>query len=70
MHFIKKYWFVVLFVAIGALGGYLYWFYIGCESGSCPITSIWYHNTAYGALLGYLIGDTVKGRKKKAVDME
>ncbi len=51
---------------LGAIGGYLYYHYIGCDSGTCPITSKPFNSTLYGAFMGGLlfnmfIGD--KGRK-------
>ena len=39
-------------VVLGAAGGYLYWHFIGCSSGSCPITSSWHTSTLYGVLIG------------------
>ncbi|HYG37861.1 MAG TPA: DUF6132 family protein [Cytophagales bacterium] len=64
----KSYIFIVLGIVAGALGGYLYWHYIGCVSGSCAITSIWYRSTAYGALMGGLamsmFNPSKKGEKK------
>lgn len=36
----------------GAGIGFAYWYFIGCTSGSCPITSTWYISTGYGALVG------------------
>ena len=53
----------------GAAGGFLYWKFIGCESGTCAIKSVWYWSTLWGAAMGYLIGDFVgdfiNRRKKK-----
>lgn len=37
---VKAYWPTGLGVAVGALGGWLYYFYIGCHDGTCPITSV------------------------------
>ncbi len=42
-------------IAIGAIGGYAYYKFIGCASGACPITSNPYISTIYGAILGALI---------------
>jgi len=44
---------------IGAIVGFLYWKFIGCASGSCAITARWYTSTIYGAILGWLLGDTI-----------
>ena len=50
---------------IGALGGYLYWRFVGCSSGTCPITSSPINSTLYGILLGALFGSSVHDKKKK-----
>jgi hypothetical protein len=42
-------------IAIGAVSGYLYYFYIGCASGTCAITSKPFNSTLYGAVMGGLI---------------
>lgn len=63
---LRKYGWYVLFALAGAFGGYLYWYHIGCKSGTCPITSNWYSTSLYGALLGYLSGDLISGMFKKA----
>jgi hypothetical protein len=39
---------------LGALLGYLYFHYIGCQSGSCAITSRPINSTLYGAVMGGL----------------
>jgi uncharacterized membrane protein len=49
----------IVYIAIGALvgaaGGYAYWMFIGCESGTCPITSKPLNSTLYGVLMGGLL---------------
>ena len=40
---------------VGAIAGYLYWFYIGCLTGTCAITSNPWRSTIYFAVLGALI---------------
>ena len=42
-------------IAIGALAGYGYYFYLGCASGTCAITSKPLNSTLYGTLMGGLI---------------
>lgn len=41
-------------IAGGALG-FAYYYFIGCNSGSCAITSNPYRMTAYGMLFGALL---------------
>jgi hypothetical protein len=55
---------IVFFVA-GAIGGFLYWRFVGCESGTCAIKSVWYWSTLWGAVMGYLIGDIIGGFVEK-----
>lgn len=60
----------IILAFAGALAGFFYWKFIGCLSGSCPIKSVWYWSTLYGALIGLLAGSiindfVVKYRKKK-----
>lgn len=38
----------------GAIAGFLYWKFVGCASGSCPITSNWMISTLYGGVMGGL----------------
>lgn len=56
----------IIGLALGALGGYLYYAFIGCKSGSCPIWANPWFSTIWGALLGYLLGDIFKKRNKQA----
>lgn len=51
-------------IIIGAILGYIYYIKIGCMSGTCPITSNPFLTTIYGALLGYLVFDMFKRKKK------
>ncbi len=45
----------ILPVMLGAIGGYAYYYFIGCVSGACPITSNPYISTIYGAIIGALL---------------
>ena len=52
-------------IAAGAMAGYLYYFYVGCVSGTCAITSKPLNSTLYGALMGGLVSNMfVKSPKK------
>ena len=42
-------------IVVGAIAGYLYYFYVGCVTGSCTITSKPLNSTLYGALMGGLV---------------
>lgn len=46
--------------AVGALGGFLYWKYIGCLDGTCAITSNPLHSTVYFGLAGLLAASFFK----------
>ena len=49
----------IIFLLVGAVGGFLYWRFIGCNSGTCAIKSVWYWSTLWGAAVGYLVGDFI-----------
>ncbi len=59
----------IVLALIGALGGFLYWKFVGCDSGSCAIKSVWYWSTLWGTVVGYLVGDFISDfinkRKKR-----
>jgi hypothetical protein len=53
-------------IVVGAIGGYLYYHFVGCASGSCAITSKPINSTLYGGLMGGLLFNLfVKGEKKQ-----
>lgn len=51
----KNNWLYVAGATAGALAGYLYWKNIGCNSGSCAITSSARNSTLYFAAMGALV---------------
>jgi hypothetical protein len=63
--FLNKYKWPLILTIIGGLGGFLYWRFVGCTSGSCPIKSVWYWSTLWGLAFGYLLGDLVKDFLKR-----
>lgn len=50
---------------LGAILGYLYYHYIGCLSGTCPIKSNPYSMTLFGLVMGGLIGSLFIPTPKK-----
>ncbi len=50
-HFTRK---TLIGVVIGGAGGYLYYYYVGCNSGSCPITSNPWASVLWGAIIGLI----------------
>lgn len=63
MNFIIKYKLSIAGLVLGAIGGYLYYHYVGCESGTCAITSKPLNSTLYGALMGGLFLNIFKKEK-------
>jgi hypothetical protein len=61
---IKKKRISIIFMILGGLSGFLYWKFVGCSTGTCPIKSHWYSMVPYGMLLGWLIGDLISSFRK------
>jgi len=70
MNTLKKYYLQIAGLILGVAGGYLYFYFIGCRSGACAITSNPYMSMLWGGLMGYLLLDMVanylKQRKEAA----
>lgn len=64
MKFIKNNILSIGGLIVGALGGYAYYYYVGCESGSCAITSKPLNSTLYGSLMGFLLFTSFKKENK------
>ena len=43
---------VLIGILIGAAGGFAYYYFVGCQSGSCPITSNPWSSVFYGSIIG------------------
>jgi hypothetical protein len=54
MSFLLKHKLTLMGLAMGALGGYVYYYFVGCAAGTCAITSNPLNSTLYGAILGGL----------------
>lgn len=62
---LKRYGVLLIGITLGAVAGFLYWKYVGCVTGSCPITSKPINSSVYGAMMGGLIGDMFRKSNKK-----
>jgi hypothetical protein len=62
----KKFALFLLPVIIGALAGFAYYYFIGCKSGTCPITSNPLISTVYGGGMGLILafGFTTNSKKE------
>jgi uncharacterized protein DUF6132 len=69
-NFIAKHKFGLLLVIPGIIAGILYWKYVGCTSGTCPITSNWHSMVLFGGLIGFFAGDSIDDVKKKRIKKE
>jgi len=65
MNFILKYKLTIIGIIVGAIGGYLYYYFVGCASGTCAITSKPLNSTLYGAMMGGLLFNMFKKGKSK-----
>ncbi len=54
MTLLKKHILTIIGIILGAIGGYAYYHFVGCASGTCAITSNPLNSTLYGALMGGL----------------
>ena len=61
--FIKKHILKIAGIIVGGIAGFAYYHFVGCASGTCPITSSPYISTIYGALMGYLLFDMFKKKE-------
>ena len=54
-----------LIVIAGLGGGYLYYHFVGCHNGYCPISSNPYISVLYGGVVGLLLAMTFTTKKRK-----
>ncbi|TAF67832.1 MAG: hypothetical protein EAZ55_02090 [Cytophagales bacterium] len=52
-------------IVIGAISGYAYWYFVGCYSGTCAISSQPLNSTLYGTLMGGLLVNLFLPEKPK-----
>ncbi len=65
MSYITKNRYVIIGAILGAIGGYMYYYFIGCASGTCAITSKPINSSLYGAIVGGLLFSYIPTDKTK-----
>ena len=65
MNFLIKNKLTIIGIIAGAIGGYLYYHFVGCASGTCAITSKPLNSTLYGAVMGGLLFNMFQKEKTK-----
>ena len=63
--FIQKYKLGIIGIFVGGILGYAYYHFVGCNTGTCAITSNPFNSSAYGMLMGYLLFSMFDNAKKK-----
>lgn len=63
-NFIKKYKLGLIGLVLGGILGYAYYYFIGCNTGTCSITSKPINSSVYGMVMGYLILSTFEKTKE------
>jgi hypothetical protein len=53
-----------LAIVAGAATGFGYWYFVGCTSGSCAITSSPVNSSLYGGIMGILLLNAFSSNNK------
>jgi hypothetical protein len=62
---LKKYKLTIVGAILGSIGGYSYYYFVGCSSGSCAITSSPINSTLYGIFMGGLLFNMIESEIQK-----
>lgn len=65
MTIIKKSLYHLTGAAIGGVGGFIYWYLVGCNSGACLITSSPVLTVIWGAMTGALLFGIIGDKRRK-----
>jgi len=57
MKFLSSYKVLLLGIILGSVAGFAYYYFIGCASGTCLITSRPLNSTLYGGMMGGMISN-------------
>ena len=50
---------------LGSGAGWCYWYFVGCASGTCAITSSPINSSLYGVMMGGILASMFKKKRKK-----
>lgn len=70
MQFILKHKLWLIGVVLGSVAGYAYYYFVGCKSGTCAITSSPVNSTVYGAVMGVLLLSSFKKEDSNSIQSE
>ncbi len=70
MKLLLKYKTILTGAILGAIAGYAYYYFVGCASGTCAITSNPINSSLYGAFMGGLVGDMFRKESSKEKESE
>ncbi len=62
-----KYRLEIAGLIIGAIAGWCYWYFVGCASVTCPITSKPLNGALYGSVVGILVLSLFKKQTRKSI---
>ena len=60
-----KYKLELIGVVLGSITGWCYWYFVGCASGTCTITSSPLNSSLYGAMMGGILASMLRKDKKE-----
>lgn len=63
-----KYFKWVTGIIVGAALGFAYWYFVGCNTGTCAITSSPINSTLYGSLIGALVVNSFSSNQTQKSD--
>lgn len=58
------FWKPFLGIILGGTAGFLYYYFVGCASGTCPITSNPYISVIWGGFFGFFLVNSPCSRGK------
>ncbi len=64
MNHLQKHGMTILGIVLGAITGFAWFHFVGCSTGSCPITSNPWTSSMYGGVMGGLAFTTLGNKNE------